>query len=125
MEEATKTTATQTQRLAAQLDGLRSNNKTSTTAMKNDITDLRGRIIPSLRDDLSAIALSVKRLEERFKAFSKRPSPPVTLAPGPTPRAPTPIKTIPAQEERSNSYGILARTTLDSTTRLVRARDSP
>ena len=103
VEEATKTTATQTQRLVAQLDGLRSNNETSTTAMKNDITDLCGRIIPGLRDDSSAIALSIKRLEERFEAFSKRPSPHVTLAPGPTPRAP-PIETIPAQEERSNSW---------------------
>jgi hypothetical protein len=105
LEEANKSSATQHQRLVAQLDGLRSTNDTTTSTMKNDITDLRGRIIPGLRDDSSAIALSVKRLEERFDAYSKRPSQPATLAPGPTPpRAPTPIETIPPQEDRPNSW---------------------
>ena len=104
LEEATKASATQQQRLTAQLDGLRSNTETTTSTMKNDITDLRGRIIPSLRDDSSAIALSVKRLEERFDAYSKRPSQPATFAPNLTPpRAPTPIENIPT-EDRPNSW---------------------
>ena len=60
LEKASKATDTQQQRLAAQIDGLRSNNETTMSTMKNDITDLCGRIIPGLRDDSSTLALSVK-----------------------------------------------------------------
>ena len=99
VDEIKNTTTTQTQRIAAQLDGLRSNCDTTTSAMKNDITDLRGRIIPGLRDDSSALALSVKRLEERLEAYSTTPATPVPRAPHTT--VPTPIATIP-QEDRQN-----------------------
>jgi hypothetical protein len=95
--EVKTTTATQTQRIAAQLDGLRSNYDTTTIAMKNAITDLRGRIIPGLRDHSSTIVLSVKRLEERLEAYSKTPAVPVPLAL--TTTVPNPIATIPQEEQ--------------------------
>ena len=53
------TTATQTQRLTAQLDGLCFNNKIVHSTARNDITDLHCCIIPSLCDTSTAIALEL------------------------------------------------------------------
>ena len=117
VEEVSATAATQTQRLVAQLDGIRSNNETATTALKNDMTDLRGRIIPSLREQSSGIALSVKRLEERFENYAKAKPPatptPISDIPSPnTPplRHPSPVVTDP-QGERPDPNSWYSRPT--------------
>ncbi len=56
----------QTQRVSAQLDGLRTKVDTHNNSTKTDIVDLRGRIVPELRDQHNAIAATVQRLETRL-----------------------------------------------------------
>ena len=59
----------QTQRVSAQLDGLRSTMDANHATTKTDIIDLRGRIVPDLRDHSNAIAADVKCLEDRIGSF--------------------------------------------------------
>ncbi len=68
--EVKSTTHTQTQRLAAQLDGLRSTIDTNDSTTKTDLIDIPGRIVPDLREHATTIALDVTRLKVRFDAFT-------------------------------------------------------
>ena len=64
--EVKSNATTQTQRVSAQLDGLRAKVESNNATTKTDIVDLRGRIVPELRDQHNAIAASVQRLENRL-----------------------------------------------------------
>ena len=57
---------THTQRVSAQLDGLRSTLEAHTTTTKADLVDIRGRIIPTLHDKTNTLASDVQRLEDQF-----------------------------------------------------------
>ena len=52
--------------VSAQLDGLRSTMEAHTTATKADLVDIRGRIVPNLRDQANTLASDVQRLEAQF-----------------------------------------------------------
>ena len=54
------------QRVSAQLDGLRSTMEAHTTTTKADLVDIRGRIVPNLRDQANTLASDVQRLEAQF-----------------------------------------------------------
>ena len=54
---------THTQRVLAQLDGLRLTMEAHATTTKADLVDIRGRIVPNLRDQTNTLALDVQRLE--------------------------------------------------------------
>ena len=56
----------QTQRVSAQLDGLRATMDKHNTTTTTDIIDLRGRIVPELRDHTNTIAATVQSLENRL-----------------------------------------------------------
>jgi hypothetical protein len=58
-----------TQHVLAQLDGLRMKVDVDITITKLDIVDIRGRIVPDLRDHANTIASNVKCLEDRFGSF--------------------------------------------------------
>ena len=49
ISEVKSQSATQTQRVSAQLDGLRSTMEAHTTTTNADLVDIRGRIVPNLR----------------------------------------------------------------------------
>ena len=66
--EVKSNTSVQTQRVAAQLDGLRTIVDSHNTTTKSDIIDLRGRIVPELREQHNAISANVKRLEDRLES---------------------------------------------------------
>ena len=79
--EVKATATTQTDRFTAQLNGLRATTDMTTTALRTDINDLRGRIIPSLREQATSITSSVQRLEDRLNFDARRnpchyPTPP-------------------------------------------------
>ena len=57
---------THTQRVSAQLDGLRLTMEAHTTTTKADLVDIRGRIVPNLRDQANTLESDVQRLEARF-----------------------------------------------------------
>ena len=59
-------TTVQTQRVSAQLDGLRTTMDAQLATTKTDLIDLRGRIVPDLREQSNAIAADVKCLEDRI-----------------------------------------------------------
>ena len=67
VDEVKTTATTQTDRITAQLNGIRANTESTTTALRNDVNDLRGRIIPSIRDQANALADSVQRLENKVE----------------------------------------------------------
>ena len=68
-----KTNATvQTERVSAQLNGLRATVESQNTITTSNITDLRGRIMPDLREQSTTIAADVKRLEDRFGVLNDR-----------------------------------------------------
>ena len=58
----------QTQRVAAQLDGLRTIVDSHQNTTKSDIIDLRGRIVPELREQHNAVSAEIKCLEDRVDA---------------------------------------------------------
>ena len=100
VEEVSHTTATQHQRIAAQLDGLRSTTATKISTLQTDVTDLRGQIIPGLREQSTTIAHSVTRLTECFEASttsSPHPTaPPMDISSGTPPTHPSlPAVTVP------------------------------
>lgn len=64
MEEAHLAVTKQTDRLTAQLDGHRATTDQTTKALRVDLNDLRGRIIPSLREQSTSIATSVQLLSD-------------------------------------------------------------
>ena len=64
--EVKSDSTTQTQRVSAQLDGLRAKVESHNNTTKTDIVDLRGRIVPELRGQHDAIVATVKRLENRL-----------------------------------------------------------
>ena len=66
ISEVKSQSTTETQRVSAQLDGLHSTMEAHTTTTKADLVDLRGRIVPSLRDKSDTIASDVQRLEAHF-----------------------------------------------------------
>ena len=72
VEEVKTAAITQTDRFTAQLNGIRANTDTTTTALRTDVNNLRGRIIPSIREQSTAIADSVQRLKDRIAAISDR-----------------------------------------------------
>jgi hypothetical protein len=57
---------THTQRVSAQLDGLRPTMEAHTTITKADLVNIRGRIVPNLRDQANTLASDVQHLEARF-----------------------------------------------------------
>ena len=57
---------THTQRVSAQLDGLRSTMEAHTTTTKADLVDIRGRIVPNLSDQANTLASDVQCLKARF-----------------------------------------------------------
>jgi hypothetical protein len=67
--EVRSQTTIQTQRLSAQLDGLRSTMDSNTNTTKADLVDIRGRIVPDLREHTTATASQVKRLEDRLDDY--------------------------------------------------------
>ena len=57
---------THTQRVSAHLDGLRSTREAHTTTTKADLVDIRGRIVPNLREQTNTLTSDVKLLKARF-----------------------------------------------------------
>jgi hypothetical protein len=57
---------THTQRVSAQLDGLRSTMEAHNTKTKADLVNIRGLIVPNLRKQATALASNVQLLEECF-----------------------------------------------------------
>ncbi len=72
INEVKTNATTQTDRFTAQLNGIRANTDTTTAALRTDVNDLRGRIIPSIREQSTALADSVQRLETKFPSISDR-----------------------------------------------------
>ena len=66
ISEVKSQSTTHTQRVSAQLDGLGSTMEAHTTTTKADLGDIRGRIVPNLRDTTNTLALDVQRLEAQF-----------------------------------------------------------
>lgn len=68
ISEVKSTTTVQTQRVAAQLDGLRAIVDSNNNTTKSDIIDLRGRIVQDLCDQNNAINANIKCLEDRLES---------------------------------------------------------
>ena len=83
VEDAKTAATTQSNRLTAQLDGLRATTEQATTALRTDVNDLRGRVIPSLREQSTATAASIQHLTDKLTTISDR-------APTTTPTTPIP-----------------------------------
>ena len=66
ISEVKSQSTTHTQRVSAQLDGLRSTMEANTTTTKADLVDIRGRLIPNLHDKTNTLASDVQRLEAQF-----------------------------------------------------------
>ncbi len=64
--EVKSQSATHTQRVLAQLDGLRLTMEAHTTTTKADVVNIRGQIVPNLRNQANTLASDVQRLEARF-----------------------------------------------------------
>ena len=66
ISEVQSQSTTHTQRVSAQLDCLRSTMEAHTTTTKADLVDIRGRLVPYLRDRSNTLASDVQRLEAQF-----------------------------------------------------------
>jgi len=66
ISEVKSQSTTHTQRVLAQLDGLRLTMEAHTTTTKADLIDIRGRIVPNLRNRSNTLASDVQRLDAQF-----------------------------------------------------------
>ena len=71
--EAIMESARQNERLTAQLTGVRANAENAATAARTDITDLRARLIPDLRDATTTLIGEIKTLHTHISALGTSP----------------------------------------------------
>ena len=67
--EAIMESARQNERLTAQLTGIRANAENAATAARTDITDLRARLIPDLRDATATLIDEIKTLHGHISSL--------------------------------------------------------